>query len=272
MIGPVAMATSNIRVGSGGVMLPHYSPLKVAENFSMLQGLNPGRIDLGIGRAPGTSARVAAALQRDRRLPPVDDFLEQLDELIGYLSPATIVSGPLRQMPVMRFEAVEISLLGSSPQSAVWAAQLGLPYVFADFINPEGAPMAALYREQFRPSATLEKPRVSVAVWAIAAETTEEAIRLSASARMMMLLMFRGQLIQVPPVEKALEFLKREGMPIDSLPQRRRIIAGDPETVQRSIENVAAEYGADEVFVVNIMYDHGARMRCYELIARAFGD
>jgi luciferase family oxidoreductase group 1 len=258
MIGPVAAATSRIRVGSGGVMLPHYSPLKVAENFSMLAGLFPGRIDLGIGRAPGTSARVAFALQRDRRQPAPDDFREQLDELLGYFAKKS-------------FDPVEIALLGSSPQSAVWAAELGLPYVFADFINPEGAPMTALYREQFRPSALLEKPRVSVCVWAIAAETSEEALRLSASARMMMLLLFRGQLIQVPPVGKALEFLKHEGMAIDALPMRRRVITGDPQTVRRSIESVAGEYGAEEVFVVNIMHEHFARLRCYEFIANAFG-
>src|SRR6267154_2647145 len=119
MIGPVAAATSSIRVGSGGVMLPHYSPLKVAESFTMLSALFPGRIDLGIGRAPGTSAKVAFALQRDRRQPSPDDFREQLAELLGYLD-----RGP------------QLSLLGSSPQSAIWAAELGLPYVFADFINP----------------------------------------------------------------------------------------------------------------------------------------
>jgi alkanesulfonate monooxygenase SsuD/methylene tetrahydromethanopterin reductase-like flavin-dependent oxidoreductase (luciferase family) len=131
--------------------------------------------------------------------------------------------------------------------------------------------MTALYREQFRPSALLEKPRVSVCVWAIAAETSEEALRLSASARMMMLLLFRGQLIQVPPVGKALEFLKHEGMAIDALPMRRRVITGDPQTVRRSIESVAGEYGAEEVFVVNIMHEHFARLRCYEFIANAFG-
>ncbi|HML16788.1 MAG TPA: LLM class flavin-dependent oxidoreductase [Bryobacteraceae bacterium] len=271
LIGPVAAATSRIRVGSGGVMLPHYSPLKVAENFSMLAGMFPGRIDLGIGRAPGTSARVAFALQRDRRQAAPDDFREQLDELLGYLAPSAAAGGPFRQAPAMRFDPVEIALLGSSPQSAIWAAELGLPYVFADFINPEGAPIAACYRETFRPSRLLEKPRVSVAVWAIAAETSEEALRLSSSARMMMLLLFRGQLIPVPPVEKAIEFLSREGLPAGSLPQRRRMITGDPESVRRSIEAVAREYGAEEVFIVNILHEHFARLRCYEFIAKAFG-
>jgi luciferase family oxidoreductase group 1 len=255
MIGPVAAATSRIRVGSGGVMLPHYSPLKVAESFHMLSGLFPGRIDLGVGRAPGTSARVAHFLQRDRRHPPPDDFREQLEELLGYLS---------------RPNSPEPFLLGSSPQSAIWAAELGLPYVFADFINPAGEPFAAFYREHFQPSARLEKPRTAVCVWAVCAETDAEAFRLSLSARMMMLLLFRGQLIPVPPVEQAEAFLEQEGLPPETLPAGRRIIAGSPATVRRAIEAVAKDYGADEVFAVNILYDHAARLRSYELLAEAF--
>lgn len=269
MIGPVAAATARIRVGSGGVMLPHYSPLKVAENFSMLSALFPERIDLGIGRAPGTSASVAFALQRDRRQRLPDDFREQMDELLGYFCPGEM-KGPFRQVPQLRFDRPEVSLLGSSAQSAVWAAELGLPYVFADFISPGGSPMAAYYREHFQPTAALSKPKVSVAVWALCAETDEEALRLSASARMMLVLLFRGQLIPVPPVEKALSFLGQQGLPIEELPPGRRIIAGSPQRVREAIERVAAEYAADEVFVVNIVHDPAARIRCYELIAEAF--
>jgi len=252
MIGPVAAATSSIRVGSGGVMLPHYSPLKVAESFTMLNALFPGRIDLGIGRAPGTSAKVAFALQRDRRQPSPDDFREQMGELLGY-----------KQIP-------EVSLLGSSAQSAVWAAELGLPYVFADFIHPGGEALTEHYRQHFRPSEALSEPRVSVAVWALAAETDEEALRISASARMMLLSLFRGRLIPVPSVEKALAFLAHEDVPIDTLPAGRRILTGSPERVRESLETVAADYRADEVFVVNIVHDPIARLRCYELIANAF--
>jgi luciferase family oxidoreductase group 1 len=262
MIGPVAAATSRIRVGSGGVMLPHYSPLKVAESFSMLAGLFPGRIDLGIGRAPGTSSRVALALQRDRRHPLPDDFHEQLEELLKYFD---------SKLSTVRFHSPEVALLGSSAQSAVWAAELGLPYVFADFINPTGAPMAAYYREHFQPSELLAEPRVSVAVWALCADTEEEALRISASARMMLLQLFRGMLIAVPPVEKALAFLQHEGVPASALPTGRRIVTGTPEMVREALEAVAAKYGADEVFVVNIVHDLAARLRCYELIARAFG-
>jgi luciferase family oxidoreductase group 1 len=269
IIGPVAAATSNIRVGSGGIMLPHYSPLKVAETFSMLSGLFPGRIDLGIGRAPGTSAAVAFALQRDRRQPAPDDFRDQLEELLGYFGerPST---GPLRLLPARRFARPELALLGSSMQSAIWAAELGLPYVFADFINPHGAPMAAYYREHFAPSPFLETPRTAVAVWALCAETDQEALRLSASFRMMMLMLYRGRPIAVPPVDRAEAFLQGEGMPLDQLPADRRIITGSPPAVRAAIEAVASEYGAAEVFVVNIMHDHAARRRSYELIAQAF--
>jgi luciferase family oxidoreductase group 1 len=271
MIGPVAAATTGIRVGSGGVMLPHYSPLKVAETFSMLSSLFPGRIDLGIGRAAGTSASVALALQRDRRQPAPDDFREQLEELLGYLANRAPATGPFRRLTETRFTSPDLALLGSSPQSAAWAAELGLPYVFADFINPEGAPMAAAYRRNFVPSERLSAPRVAVAAWTLCAATDAEALRLSSSFRMMMMLLYSGQLIAVPPVERALCFLEREGIPIEKLPARRRIITGAPATVRAALEALAAKYAAEEVFAVNIMYEHAARRRSYELIAGAFG-
>src|SRR4051795_9087433 len=174
LIGPVAAATARIRVGSGGIMLPHYSPFKVAETFSALSGfysrrihlglrpapralsgLYPGRIDLGLGRAPGTDGLTMFALQRDRREAAPDDFPQQLSELLGYLGgslpadhPFARLSSTLPGLP----ERPEPWLLGSSPQSAVWAGQLGLRYSFADFINPSGPEIAALYRQQFADS------------------------------------------------------------------------------------------------------------------------
>jgi luciferase family oxidoreductase group 1 len=270
MIAPIAAATSRIHVGTGGVMLPHYSPLKVAETFSMLSSLFPERIDLGLGRAPGTSATVAHALQRDRRQPPLDDFREQLDELLGYFGQRKQPAGPFRQIPSMNFTSPEPWLLGSSPQSAVWAAELGLPYAFADFINPEGAAYANYYREHFQPSERLAQPHVAVAVWAICADSKEEAVRLSASGRMMLLNLYRGRLIPVPPVERAVAFLEQEGLPIGALPPNRRMVTGAPAEVRAALESVAVEYGATEVFVVNIMHSHQARRRSYELIAGAF--
>jgi luciferase family oxidoreductase group 1 len=265
LIGPIAAATTRIRVGSGGVMLPHYSPLKVAETFSMLSGLFPGRIDLGIGRAAGTSARVAVALQRDRRQPAPDDFPEQLGELRRYFDGCPPAASPVE------FTRPDLWLLGSSEQSAIWAAEFALPYVFADFINPAGAAIAEDYLERFRPSEQTKEPRLAVAAWVLCAETDAEALRLSASHRMMMLMLYRGRLIPVPGVERALRFLEEEGLPMEMVPAGRRILTGAPDTVRAAVEALAREYRAEEVLIVNIMHDHGARRRSYELIAEAFG-
>lgn len=271
LIGPIASATRRIRVGSGGVMLPHYSPLKVAETFSVLAGLFPGRIDLGIGRAAGTDPMTTHVLQRDRRQAAPDDFFDQLAELIAYLEDRFPPGHPLRhlaQLPGLP-ERPEVWLLGSSPQSAVWAAELGLPYAFADFINPQGAEIAARYREEFVDSERLPAPRVAVAVWAIAADTEEEAERLAYSSRMAMTMLRRGRLIPVPPVEKAERFLRSENL-LDK-PSGRRLVLGTPDRVRAGLEDVAARYGAEEAIVVSITYDHAARRRSYELIAEAFG-
>src|SRR5439155_87415 len=147
LIGPIASATERIRVGSGGVMLPHYSPFKVAESFSLLAGLFPGRIDLGLGRAFGTDPMTAFALQRDRRQASPDDFPQQLAELLGYLNGTLPDDFPFQRLAEALPggpEKPEVWLLGSSDQSAIWAQELGLPYAFADFINPEGANPADL--------------------------------------------------------------------------------------------------------------------------------
>jgi luciferase family oxidoreductase group 1 len=271
MIGPIAAATSRLRVGSGGVMLPHYSPLKVAETFSMLSGLFPGRIDLGIGRAAGTSPMVAFALQRDRRQAAPDDFRDQLDELLALLANRPLADRRFARLSSIHFESPEVSLLGSSPDSCIWAAELGLPYVFADFINPGGAALARHYRQHFSPSELLQAPQMSVAAWVICAETDAEAERLSFSFRMMMTLLFRGQSIAVPTVERAERFLAEEGLTPSSTPPNRRMITGTPARVREAIETLARDYEAEEVFIVNIMHDHAARRRSYELIAEAFG-
>jgi luciferase family oxidoreductase group 1 len=274
LIGPVAAATEGIRVGSGGVMLPHYSPLKVAETFTVLAALFPGRIDLGIGRAPGTDPMTTFALQRDRRDAAPDDFPQQLAELLGYLEDALPADHPFRHLAATLPGLPELPvpwLLGSSPQSAIWAAELGLPYSFADFINPEGAEIAALYRQRFSPARALAAPQTAVAAWVLCADTEKEAQRLATSSRMTLTLLRRGQLIPVPPPEKALAFLEREGKPVTgSLPGRRGIV-GTPEMVRARIEELAAQYGAEEVTVVTITHDHQARRRSYELLAEAMG-
>jgi luciferase family oxidoreductase group 1 len=277
LIGPVAAATARIRVGSGGVMLPHYSPFKVAETFSLLAGLFPGRIDLGIGRAAGTDPMTAFALQRDRRQAAPDDFPQQLAELLGHLEGRLPGDHPFARLAETlpgRPEQPEVWLLGSSLQSAVWAAELGLPYAFADFINSEGAEAARLYRERFAEHEHADRrPRTAVAVWAIAADDERDARRIASSGRMTFRLLRQGRPIAVPPPERAERFLA-------SLPEeqegggpgmRRRAVLGAPAEVAEQLRAVAEEYGAQEVIVVCITYDHGERRRSYELIAEAFG-
>jgi luciferase family oxidoreductase group 1 len=270
LIAEVAAATERIRVGSGGVMLPHYSPFKVAEVFSMLTGLHGTRIDLGIGRAPGSDRETMIALQRDRRQMSPDDFPQQLAELLAYFEndfPDDHPFGRLAALPGGD-DAPDVWLLGSSPQSAIWAGELGLPYSFADFINPDGANTALLYRSRFEPSVRRARAETTVCVSAICADTDEEAELLASSQRMAITLLRRGQLIAVPTVERAQEFFREAG-PVES--SGRRVVVGTPEKVKAGLEQVALEYGAEEVLVVTIVHDHAARRRSYELIAGAFG-
>jgi luciferase family oxidoreductase group 1 len=274
LIGPIAQVTDRIRVGSGGVMLPHYSPLKVAEVFSMLAGLYPGRIDLALGRASGTDQLTTFALQRDRSKAMPDDFPQQLAELLAYFEDALPPEHPFvhlsRSLPGRPY-VPEPWLLGSSPQSAIWAAELGLPYAFADFINPGGADIVRDYKARFVDGVRAPRPHVLVAAWAICAETDEEAEYLAASSRMTLRLLRQGQLIPVPPPEKALRYLESQGAETSGPLANRRGIIGSPETVRAGLEALAAEYGADELMVVTITHDHAARRRSYELIASAFG-
>lgn len=261
LIAEIAAATSTMRVGSGGVMLPHYSPVKVAETFSMLAALHPNRIDLGIGRAAGTDPMTTFALQRDRRQASPDDFPQQLAELLAYIEDRMPPDHPFARLAALpgRPEKPEVWLLGSSAQSGIWAAEAGLPYAFADFIAPHGAEIAARYQRES------ENARVIVALSAICAETDAEAERIASSARMLVTLLMQGQLVAVPDIETALPFVEEYG-----LPPGRRAIVGSPATVRAGIEAVAAEYGADEVMIVTITHAHAARRRSYELISRAF--
>ena len=285
LIGPIASATSRLRVGSGGVMLPHYSPLKVAETYSMLSGLFPGRIDLGIGRAPGSDPLTAFALQRDRRQAAPDDFPDQLTELLAYLyggrvtvqstdeetRPPVVLPPQFAKLAVLpgRPQIPDVWLLGSSPQSGVWAADLGLAYAFADFINPSGAEIVARYRRESR----IPHPEsgLIVCAWALCADSDSQAERLAASARMAFAKLLQGQPIPVPPVDEAEAFLSANGPAADALVHRRRWIVGAPAKVRAGIEALAAEYTADEVMIVTITYDPEARRDSYRLIAREFG-
>lgn len=273
LIAAIGSITRRMRIGSGGVMLPHYSPLKVAETFSILSALYPERIDLGIGRAPGTDHSTAFALQRDRRQIAPDDFPQQLAELLAYLENKMPPEHPFARLAGLpgRPHVPEVWLLGSSPQSAIWAAETGLPYAFADFINPQGAEYAAIYRERFRASENLPAPRIMVTAFALCAETDEQAQRIASSARMTRALLNEGRLIPVPPIDKALHFLAERGANADSIARPRRAIIGTPARVRGGIETLAELYGADEVMILTNTFEHAARRRSYELIASAMG-
>ncbi|MGI8945797.1 MAG: LLM class flavin-dependent oxidoreductase [Thermoleophilaceae bacterium] len=272
LVGPIAARTDRIRVGSGGVMLPHYSPWKVAESFSVLSGLFGDRIDLGLGRGASADAVTTHALQRDRRVPSPSDFGDQLTELIAHLEG--------RPPPDARFAALGLLpgspagpqpwLLGSSLQSAIWAARHGISYAFGDFINPEGREMTHLYSESFVASATLAAPRVAVCVAAVCADGDADARRLATSARAGAAMQRDGHgTVPVPTVEQAESYLSRRDPDAEESP--RRTVVGDPAAVRARLEELAAEYRANEVMVVTITHSHAARRRSYELIAEAFG-
>jgi luciferase family oxidoreductase group 1 len=271
LIGAVAAATSRMRIGSGGIMLPHYSPLKIAEVFSLLAGLYPGRIDLGLGRAPGSDQRTSVALQRDRRQYPPNDFPNQLAELIGYLEDSLPADHPFaayaQTLPGLP-HTPEPWVLGSSADSAAFAGDLGLPYCFADFISATGSDVAADYRARFVPRHPGGRPQTMVAVWTVTAETDAAAHRLAAPARMMMAHLLAGRPIAVPDADVAMAWLADR--PELSAPRPgRRVVAGSPETVRAGLQAVAAEYGADEVMLVNILHDHQARKQSYTLAMQA---
>lgn len=254
-------------------MLPHYSPLKVAETFAMFSGLFPGRIDLALGRAAGTDPLTAYALQRDRRQAAPDDFPQQLVELLAYLYdtlPAGHRFARLANLPGSPGRPTPW-LLGSSPQSGIWASELGLPYAFADFINPNGAAIARRYREHFQPSASQPSPYVIVSVWALCADTDADAHRVASSARMGFVRFLQGQPGPVPSVATAIDFLAANPDAATALGHQRRWTVGTPGRVQEQLEAIADEYGADEIMIVTITHEHETRRRSYELLADAFG-
>ena len=268
MVAEIAAATSRIRVGSGGVILPHYSPFKVAEVFSVLAGIHGKRIDLGIGRAFGGDVTAVTALQRDRSRQPADDFTEQLVELLAYFEGGFPGGHPFAELAALpgRPGMPEVWLLGTSPQSALWAAELGLPYAVADFISPDSAPAGHLYRGRFAPSRT-KQPQVLVAVGVVCAETDGEARRQASSWSMAITLAGRGRSAPLPSVTEALAFLTGEP---EAGFAGRRVVVGSPETVRAGLEQIAEEYGADEVMIHTLVHNHPARRRSYELLAEVF--
>src|SRR3954464_12222352 len=273
LIATVAAATNRIRVGSGGVMLPHYSPLKVAETFHVLEALHPGRIDLGIGRAPGGDPMSAAAL----RIPTAqgDQFPHQVQDLSGWLEDRMNGEHPfarVRATPEPSDGTPPVWLLGSSDYSAAVAAVLGTGFSFAPFLNPSlGDAVVAQYRDSFKPSPTLPEPLANVGVGLVCAETTEEALRLASSVRLWRRRLMRGDPGAVPTIDEAFGELG------DSASQRprdteRRLVIGNPDEVRVELTELAESYGVDELIVLTIVHDHAARVRSYQLVAEAFAD
>jgi luciferase family oxidoreductase group 1 len=275
LITRVAAETSGIRVGSGGVMLPHYSPLKVAEVFRILHAMYPGRIDLGLGRAPGGTALDSYALQRDRsQQRTVDDFPQQLVELLAFLGRDFPPRHPFSRIHVSPDMpgAPEVWLLGSSPWSASAAAQLGLPYAFAHFIDPHPTRTALEhYFARFTPSKYLPVPRAILALGVVCAETRAEAERLLMSARLFRRRIRQGDVRPIPTPEEAIAELGAEPRPAASESgEWPRYVVGAPEAVRDQLIDMASVLRVEELMVVTVVHDHRARMRSYELLAEAF--
>jgi luciferase family oxidoreductase group 1 len=272
LIPQVAAMTSGIRVGSGGVMLQHYSALKVAEAFRVLETLYPGRIDLGIGRAPGSDQHTARALAGPLG-GGIDDFPQKVVDVLGYLHgdlPPEHPFGTVLAMPTGP-TAPEVWLLGSSDQSAAMAAHFGTGFAFAHFINAEGgAEVTRAYTRAFKPSAAMPQARASVAVFVVCAPTEEEATRLAQSRDLFIVRLYTGRSSRYPTVAEAeaYPYNAREQMIVDHA--RRRRIAGTPTQCRTRLESLAAEYGVDELMVVTITESWETRLRSYELLAEAF--
>ena len=265
LIGHVAGATSTIRVGSGGVMLPNHAPLVVAEQFGTLEALYPGRIDLGLGRAPGSDFQTMRALRRDLHQSG-DEFPALLEELRTYLGPPK--PGQMVKAIPGQGSNVPITLLGSSGFSAQLAGTLGLPFAFAAHFAPENLHAAArLYRERFRPSDVLRRPYMMVAVQVIAAETDAAARRLFTTAQQRFLRLIRNQPVELLPPVDSMEELWQDSERVAVETKLSAAIVGSDATVKTGLNRLVAETAADEVIVVTDTYDHAARLRSYERVA-----
>jgi luciferase family oxidoreductase group 1 len=266
LIGHVAAATKTIRVGSGGVMLPNHAPLVVAEQFGTLEALYPGRIDLGLGRAPGGDFHTMRALRRDLRQSG-DDFPELLEELRTYLGPDR--PGQVVKAIPGRDSRVPITLLGSSDFSARLAAALGLPFAFAAHFSPEMLEDAAgLYRLHFQPSETLREPWLMIAVQVIAAETDAAAQKLFTTAQQRFLRLIRNQPVELLPPVDSMAGLWSEWEHAAVENKLRAAIVGSEAKVQASLERLVAITGADEVIVVTDTWDPAARLDSYRRVAQ----
>jgi luciferase family oxidoreductase group 1 len=283
MIAAVANATSHIRVGSAGVMLPHYSSLKVAELFRLLETLYPGRIDLGVGRAPGSDMKTSRALQPGPQAYGIEVFPQQVELMVQFLEDATGLTGERGGFPdghpYLGIHATprgpgmpELWMLGSGGDGAIHAATFGMRYCFAHFINQDaGTGPIDLYRSQFRPSRYLSSPHASIGVSVTVAETEEEARRIAASRNLWVMHLLQNRAGAFPSIEDALAYPYTEEEKVMLRAVERRGITGSPEQVRSRLLRMGEEYGVDDFVILTITYDHKDRVRSYELLAEAFG-
>jgi luciferase family oxidoreductase group 1 len=264
VIGHIASGTSTMRVGAGGIMLPNHSPIVIAEQFGTLESLYPGRIDLGLGRAPGTDQRTLRALRRDP--DSADSFPQDVLELQALLGP--LQPGQLVQAVPGTGLNVPIWILGSSLFGAQLAAMLGLPYAFASHFAPDALmPALEIYRARFEPSRQLERPYAMVGANVVAADTDAEALRLFTSTQQSRVHMLRGTRGELPP---PIEDIETYWSPLEKAQAARMLtyaFVGSGETVRRGLARFIADTGADEVMVASAIFDHAARLRSYEILA-----
>lgn len=269
VIGHIAAGTKTIRVGAGGIMLPNHSPLVIAEQFGTLARLFPGRIDLGLGRAPGTDQTTVRALRR----PPAaaESFPQDVLELQAFFAP--VAPGQHIQAVPAAGTEVPLWILGSSHFGAMLAAEFGLPYAFASHFAPQQLDSAlAIYRSRFKPSEQLDRPYAMVGVNIIAADSDSEARRLATTQQMSFTNIFRGARgLSKPPIDD-IESYWSPMEKAQAMQMLSRSIIGAPETVRSGIDALVAETGADELMVVSDVYDHAARLRSFELIAESGTD
>lgn len=274
MIGQIAAVTTNLRVGSGGVMLPNHAPLAVAERFKMLEALFPGRIDLGLGRAPGTDQVTAYALRSRLDKREGDDFLERLQELVLWDTRQFPPGHPFNNVVAMPSDTPlpPIWLLGSSDYSAQLAGQIGAGFAFAHhFSNYDAVAAMTDYRRQFAPSPFRRTPYAILGVAVIMAPTDEEADRLATTQDLFRLRRDRGEFSPLPSPEEAMAYSYSTAEKFRVAENRDRLFIGSPATVMQRLGPLVEATKADEVMAVTAIYDHEARKRSYTLLAEAFG-
>lgn len=269
VIGHIASGTSHIRVGSGGIMLPNHAPLVIAEQFGTLESLFPGRIDLGLGRAPGGDQLTARALRRNLGSSG-DTFPQDVRELQGYFRASPHRGAAPRAIPGEGLE-VPVYLLGSSTFSAELAAKLGLPFAFASHFAPDDLPTALqIYRSRFEPSETLSAPHAMVGVNVFAADTDADAERLFTTLQQLFLNLIRGHPKQMPPPVETMDDLWNSIEEAHVRRMTRVSVVGGPEKVRKGLEAILAATDADEIVATAHIHDHQARLRSFEILSEVF--